>query len=936
MSSESLPAKKPRARVLARIAPLGEPPRESSGLLIFDAFLIAGFLTLAFILGLFPLKDTDFWWHLRTGDLIRQSGRIPTHDLYTYTSQSRPWVDLHWTFQVAISWLYQRGGVPALTIAKSVITCIALFLLITARRREWPVWAVLLGWLPALLVLCGRNYVRPETFTLFYLSCFLAILVRIDRMPLLAFLLPFIQVCWVNAQGLFVLGPLLLACALIDTALRPGAFAPGRSKWWRRMGLLTILTALACLINPYGLTGALYPLQIARTMGNPVFSNSIAELTPIPVFIQRDGLISLPLRLHLLTMAIGALSFVAPIIWYVFTRYSPLQIAISPSDDGDGKVEKGKKSARKRERKSVKPASSPIWRLSIFRLLLFFVFSVLSLQATRNSHQFAAVVGALTAWNLAEWIAAIRLRGWLKHSEVPEPPRVVYPRVATLLALGGLCLWVLSGGFYAAAGEGRTIGTGEQPLWFPHEAVKFSATRGMPNKFLAFHIGHASLYDYYFGPDRKSYVDARLEVIGTDLFEKYMNLQRSISNQTQGWSGELKAIGLPSVLADHEMNFSIGAAMLTSSDWRCVWFDPVAAVFVHASYTDVVDSHSVDFASRHFHPDPDTSASGMGSNALLASAKGLRNLAGLVLRSSPEKARPLILLGRNYAERSQWLDPQAPDGWKLLGQFETLREPPPQIPIARFRQPFDPVFDLSSIRATFAFRKALEAAPNDFMTLMLLSEMYRSRGLNEAAIPLMERLALVAPINQKQAETQQEFKVMAATLRAGMGSMPPLRWENLSDLGQLVNQLLASGRAETAANCLEKATTSEVRTWEDADRIATWRLHLGQTGAARLIWEGASKPPSEAMRSARIAASYFVEGDFDKSGEVYRTAVAADPGLFEALYALAVLEQDAGRAGEALVAARRAEKAAMTDVARSAIRTIITTVTPYATSPIAR
>ena len=49
-------------------------------------------------------------------------------------------------------------------------------------------------------------YVRPETFSLLFLSIFLAILVRWDRYPALAWLLPAIEVCWVNSQGLFVLG----------------------------------------------------------------------------------------------------------------------------------------------------------------------------------------------------------------------------------------------------------------------------------------------------------------------------------------------------------------------------------------------------------------------------------------------------------------------------------------------------------------------------------------------------------------------------------------------------------------------------------------------------------------------------------------------------------------------------------------------------------
>ena len=33
------------------------------------------FLALTFLLGAFPLKDADIYWHLRTGDLIRQTGQ---------------------------------------------------------------------------------------------------------------------------------------------------------------------------------------------------------------------------------------------------------------------------------------------------------------------------------------------------------------------------------------------------------------------------------------------------------------------------------------------------------------------------------------------------------------------------------------------------------------------------------------------------------------------------------------------------------------------------------------------------------------------------------------------------------------------------------------------------------------------------------------------
>ena len=55
------------------------------GLGIIDASLVALFMALTFLLAIFPLKDADFYWHLRTGDLIRKTGQIPRVDFYTFT-----------------------------------------------------------------------------------------------------------------------------------------------------------------------------------------------------------------------------------------------------------------------------------------------------------------------------------------------------------------------------------------------------------------------------------------------------------------------------------------------------------------------------------------------------------------------------------------------------------------------------------------------------------------------------------------------------------------------------------------------------------------------------------------------------------------------------------------------------------------------------------
>ena len=161
-----------------------------------------------------------------------------------------PWIDLHWLFQIAISWAYERGGVVALNLAKCVVTCVAVLFLVTARKREWPVSVMVIAWLPALLVLGGRIYVRPETLTLLYLSIFLAVILRWDRYPWLGMSLPIVQVAWVNSQGLFVLGPIVLAFGLIDAALRFGFFDPERRRWWRTILAASLMTGAAAWSIP--------------------------------------------------------------------------------------------------------------------------------------------------------------------------------------------------------------------------------------------------------------------------------------------------------------------------------------------------------------------------------------------------------------------------------------------------------------------------------------------------------------------------------------------------------------------------------------------------------------------------------------------------------------------------------------------------------------
>ena len=216
------------------------------------------------------------------------------------------------------------------------------------------------------------------------------------------------------------------------------------------------------------------------------------------------------------------------------------------------------------------------------------------------------------------------------------------------------------------------------------------------------------------------------------------------------------------------------------------------------------------------------------------------------------------------------------------------------------------------------------------MSLLGLDQVFQARGMDEAQLPLLDRLVEHQPINLHQRAYLAQAEATRAQLREQLRSAPPTTWKNLGELDQIVTAHLAQGRAATAAEILEAAYPPDKAPWDVVDRAATLRLHLGEPEKARDLWRRASRVPRPAVRDARLAAASLAEGQFDLARQGYEQALKTDPALFEARYGLAILEQDAGRASAAFEHALAAIESAPNDVARSAARAIASAVSRFA------
>ncbi len=267
--------------------------------------------------------------------------------------------------------------------------------------------------------------------------------------------------------------------------------------------------------------------------------------------------------------------------------------------------------------------------------------------------------------------------------------------------------------------------------------------------------------------------------------------------------------------------------------------------------------------------------------------------------------------------------PDSAEAWKQLGLIETLRITIGDAIAARTRKPFDPLFDLPVMRATYALQRADQLRPGDFLTLFTLETLDEPRGMLESALPRLRRLESLAAINEIQRTAQEAARARIEVLEARVGPEPRGDWKNLEELERTFGSLLERGRVASAAALLERAYRPRERSWEVTDRLATLRLHLGQPAEARAVWQSAALVPRPGLREARVAATYLIEEDYESARRHYREAIAAEPTLFEALYGIAVLEADAGRRQEAREAATAAVEQAPSDVARLAAREIL-------------
>jgi hypothetical protein len=230
------------------------------------AFLAVALPVLAALIA--PLPATGLTYHLRAGEEILTTGRIPAVDSWTFTVAGEPWLDQQWGGQVIITAVFRIGSWTGLVLFRAALVgLIAATIFELCRRQGTGVRTAAWLSLGAFAASAPALALRPQLIAMALFAVTLFLVVDRAAHPRRLWLVVPVVVLWANVHGSFFLAPALLGLAWIaDIAERP-------SRGHLALAV-AVVTAVACCLTPFGPSVWVYAAQLGA---NPAVTGLISE-----------------------------------------------------------------------------------------------------------------------------------------------------------------------------------------------------------------------------------------------------------------------------------------------------------------------------------------------------------------------------------------------------------------------------------------------------------------------------------------------------------------------------------------------------------------------------------------------------------------------------------------------------------------------------------
>ncbi len=207
--------------------------------------------------------DTDTWWHIRSGEYTLAQGMIYT-DPFSLTRAGEPWVNHSWGAQLILAAVWRVGGNLGLAVYVAALATAGMALVygLSPGNVYLRAFTTVLGAAAAAVFWSAR----PQMLSFVLSAGVLYILCSFRRRHAdHLWWLPVIMGIWGNLHAGFSIGFILMlgtiAGAVLTRLFQPDS--PQSLSWGdvRKLTAVTVVSAAALVVNPYGLRMLAVPFQ---------------------------------------------------------------------------------------------------------------------------------------------------------------------------------------------------------------------------------------------------------------------------------------------------------------------------------------------------------------------------------------------------------------------------------------------------------------------------------------------------------------------------------------------------------------------------------------------------------------------------------------------------------------------------------------------------
>ncbi len=524
---------------------------------------IAGYVLLSLVFLLlvcFLIREVssfDVWFHLKTGQWIINNLSVPVTDMFSYTAAGNKYLDSHWLFQVALYAVYSIGGITGIQLLKIMVFIPAFLCLGGLIKKDNLITSAMVLFI-AVILTQERFLIRPEMLTILFLGLYFLLLHNYKHKGTkFIWLLPLLQLIWVNMHSLFILG-LLMVFAWLAGELAAGILKTRddnliRGSKYNRLLLILFLMSAACFINPYGIKGVSHPFLLFTEIGEGanVWMKTISELQP-SFSMSMDS----PVRIYyILLIVITAMSFMMN-----------------------------------------------LRKVNITYLILYLGFLYISIKARRNISLFAFIAAPVAILNISNPSGEVnkfieKYRGFIINKQI------VFAALVMIISV----FWIIdvaSSNYFIKKNDVKRFGLGVSGSLYPEKAVDFIVENNIKgNMFNANSIGGYLIWR--LTPERKVFVDGRWEVYGREFMDNY----KAALTDMESFKKLLNRHEVNYILLNHISMESrrLFVGLYRDKGWELVYFDDIAAVLVRGikENRSIIRDNPVDFSNLIKKPEKD-------------------------------------------------------------------------------------------------------------------------------------------------------------------------------------------------------------------------------------------------------------------------------------------------------------------------------------------